>query len=436
MSKVINKRLLNAVLLLYHHPLRLGAPTVMEYVNAFGEHSRFPILAINTELGLPAFLRNYRFKCILMHYSIFGTWPYEFNEQFYEYLTDSRESYKVAIFQDEYRYCQPRFHFINKYNIDCVYTCLAEKDIADFYGKYTRASRVISVLTGYVSEKMLALAHRFALPDEQRRIDIGYRGRPLPFYMGKGAQEKVQIAEGFLARAASLDLNLDIKTTEADRIYGPAWYEYLANCRGVLGVESGVSFCDVEDRAKPEVEALLLANPAVTFDEVYEKVLVKYEDHIPIRTISPRHFEAAALRVCQILFEGEYGGILKPMLHYIPLKKDFSNFDEVIAAFTSPEIRNRITQTAYQDLIASGKYSYRTLVGHFDDLMLEAGLTPGEDRAIMAKLQARYTEEQKWRTILKTTGDGIRYSAFIQKRIKPLVRPIMIKAGIIRPEAK
>ena len=54
---------------------------------------------------------------------------------------------------------------------------------------------------------------------------------------------------------------------------------------------------------------------------------------IPYRTISPRNFEAAAFRVCQILYEGHYSGVMEPMRHYIPLRKDFSNFDEVVERF-------------------------------------------------------------------------------------------------------
>ena len=64
-------------------------------------------------------------------------------------------------------------------------------------------------------------------------------------------------------------------------------------------------------------------------EEAYELLLYQYEDNIPYRTISPRHFEASALRLCQILLEGKYSGVMRPMVHYIPLKKDFSNFDEV-----------------------------------------------------------------------------------------------------------
>ena len=62
--------------------------------------------------------------------------------------------------------------------------------------------------------------------------------------------------------------------------------------------------------------------------------LGRWDDNFSYRTISPRHFEAAAFRICQVMFEGEYSDVLRPMVHYVPLKKDFSNFDQVVELIT------------------------------------------------------------------------------------------------------
>jgi hypothetical protein len=281
---------------------------------------------------------------------------------------------------------------------------------------------------------MVEAAEKFTRPDSQRPIDISYRGRPLPFYLGKGALEKMEIAEGFLARANGYGLNLDIKTGEEDRIYGIGWYEFLSKSKGVLGVESGVSFCDIEDQARPAIEDLLRKNPTVSFDEVFEKVLLPWEGNIPIRTISPRHFEAAILRVCQILYEGEYAGILKPMEHYIPLKKDFSNFDEVIRLFLTPEFRTRITENTYRDLIASGQYTYKKFVNKTDQILEENGFIESEPPDSIAAIRKNFGIEEKRRLMLKVIEHRLRYSKFFQKIVKPLLRPILIKVGIFHPE--
>ena len=62
-----------------------------------------------------------------------------------------------------------------------------------------------------------------------------------------------------------------------------------------------------------------------------------------------------------VLFPGEYAGILEPWKHYIPLAKDFSNFAEVAAKIKDDDYLQAVVDRNYNDLIASGKYSYQTL---------------------------------------------------------------------------
>ncbi|MCC6146926.1 MAG: hypothetical protein IT308_05100 [Anaerolineaceae bacterium] len=366
-------RNINGILLLYHHYLKANAPTIMEYVNAFPRHTRFPIWTLNTELGFPKELENLRFSAVIFHYALFGMWPYKFNRKFENYIARDQSSFKVAIFQDEYHYCQPRFKFVNTSGIDLIYSCYDPKYYDQIYYKYTQVPKVVPALTGYVSEEMIDLGQRLTVPFEQRSIDISYRGRDLPFHMGRGSQEKTEIARGFLARSQNLDLKLDIQIGEDNRIYGENWYRFLANSKAVLGVESGVSLSDFEDVIRLPVEEAVRKNPNLTFEEVYEKYLKPLDEKIPVRTISPRHFEAAALRVCQVLFEGEYAGVLQPMRHYIPLKKDFSNFDQVITLLKDQDFCHQMVETAYKELIASGRYSFKQFIKEFDDRLLESG---------------------------------------------------------------
>jgi len=366
----------NGILLLYHHLLTPNASTIMENVEALGRHSRFPVWALNTELGFPRALEKLHFSIIVLHYSLFGYTPYHLNGQFLRYLEASRGSYKIAFFQDEYRYCRQRFDFINRYHLDCLYTLLEPQFFPEIYGKYTEVKKLVSHLPGYVSQDLLRLGTKLTKPDKDRSRDVGYRARQLDFFMGRGAQEKTEIGREFLRRAQGMNLRLDIAMDEQSRIYGPAWYEFLADCRGVLGVEAGVSIFDVEDKVRLACEEYLQEHPAADFAEVSTRLLGPWEDNIHYRTISPRHFEAAALRVCQILFEGEYSGIMQPMVHYLPLKKDFSNFAEILSMFQDNALRRKITENAYTDLIASGRYSYESFMAGFDQDLSALGFQP------------------------------------------------------------
>jgi hypothetical protein len=223
---------------------------------------------------------------------------------------------------------------------------------------------------------MVETARKFFVPDERRTIDVGYRGRNLEYYMGKGAQEKYEIGVKFKEKAAGLGLKLDIEGEESKRVYGDKWFQFTANCRAVLGVEAGVSLFDVEDVIYDGYQRVIAENPNISFEEMSKKLDFKdWEDRIYYRTISPRHFEAAAFRVCQILFEGKYSGILEPMVHYIPLKKDFSNFDEVIRIYRDSHWRRKLTDNAYNDLIASRRYTYEGFIqNNFDSVLSKVGL--------------------------------------------------------------
>jgi hypothetical protein len=295
--------------------------------------------------------------------------------------------------------------------IDCIYTLLEPPYFKDVYQKYTKVPRIVYTLPGYIGDDLLEIAGRRARPFQERGIDVGYRARRLPFYMGEGAQEKHKIGVEFRERAGSVGLRMDIETEEQKRIYGSKWYDFLANCRGVLGVEAGVSVFDVQDEARNECERRILEKPNIRFEEVWEQVLKKWEGKIPYRTISPRHFEAAAFRVVQILFEGRYSEIMRPMIHYIPLKKDFSNFDEVIRMFREEALCHELVENGYRDLVASGQYSYRRFIEGFDTEMRELGVDPGKMAGRVQTVDA-LLNRGKWYRHLRANLLSLRHYSF------------------------
>ena len=366
-------REVNGILVLYHF-IPPYAETVLEHALSFERFSTFPVWSLNTSEGFPRALDDYRFKAVLLHYSLFGSDEYQLNEAFLDYLRRSRDSLRVGFFQDEYHYTAQRFAFIDDYRLDWVYTLLQPADAAEIYRARTHGPRLFSTIPGFVGDDLLRHASRFAVPQSERQIDIGYRARTLPFYMGRGAQEKSEIGRRFAELATGQGLRLDIATDEASRLYGDAWYRFLGSCRAVLGVEAGVSIFDIEGEARQTTDELLDREPDLTFEEVSERVLERWEDNVFYRTVSPRHFEAAAFDTCQILFEGSYSGVLEAGTHYIPLRKDFTNLDEVIRAFRDPETRSRIVTAARRDLIDSGRFSYATFVRGIDDEVVSEGV--------------------------------------------------------------
>ena len=74
-----------------------------------------------------------------------------------------------------------------------------------------------NVLTGYVDESLLGLS----VPDPATRpIDIGYRARKLPAWLGELAQEKWNIGRRVAEDAPRFGLTIDFAHREEERLYG------------------------------------------------------------------------------------------------------------------------------------------------------------------------------------------------------------------------
>ena len=116
----------------------------------------------------------------------------------------------------------------------------------------------------------------------------------------------------------------------------------------------------------------LAEHPDASFEEVEANCFPGADGGLRYFAISPRHLEACATRTAQVLIEGSYNGILRPGEHYIELRRDFSNLDEVLDLIESDAERARLTEAAYRDVVASGAYTYERLVREVEAVALQA----------------------------------------------------------------
>jgi hypothetical protein len=401
-----SKKEIPGILLIYHCPIVKTPYLIQEHIDAFKGCSQFEVRTINTVFGFPDGLEDFEFQVIILSYTLFAWKPFFIDKGFRDYIEHS-SAFKVAFFQDEYRFWPERSEFINSCKIDLVYTNLEPPYFAETYGKLTSAKQIKYYLSGYVSSRLIEDGLSLFKPDSDRPVDIGYRGRQSYHYMGKGAKEKTIIGDQFKERAANLGLVLDIESDEDRRIYGYDWLAFLANCRAVLGVEAGVTIFDLNNEMMPRYESIIAKNPDISFDEISKLLLHEYEGKsIYNRMISPRIFEAASVCACQILFEGRYSGVLVPNVHYIPLKKDFSNFDDVIRQFRDPGVRQMLSANAYRDLIKSGVYSYENFINEFDHALLEAGVVQQMDVPGNVEAVTLLIYEHSYRKLLEIAESG------------------------------
>jgi hypothetical protein len=290
----------------------------------------------------------------------------------------------------------PQDQFVNIATVACFLAEIGVTDVLDLAGPadwpriYPELNpqhvRFRRILTGYVDESRIDRLPRIAR--SPRPIDIGYRAWRNPYWLGEHGTHKVRIAEAVAPAARARGLNVDISTPAAtDFLIGDRWFEFLLRCRAVLGVEGGASVCDRDGSIMCRVEAYVAAHPKAGFEEVREQCFPAADHAVNLACLSPRHFEACLTRTCQILLEGEYNGVFKPWLHYIPIKRDYSNLAEALDALADDALVERIVERAYEDIVASGRYSYRMFVRDIETTLIERAVrAPRRGSRLLARL--------------------------------------------------
>jgi len=112
--------------------------------------------------------------------------------------------------------------------------------------------------------------------------------------------------------------------------------------------------------------------PQPSDSEIYEEYIKDKEIDGIMNQISPRVFETIAAKTVLVLFEGNYSDVIKAGEHYIPLKKDGSNLEEVLQLLQDDAYIDAMAERAYRDIITSGKYSYKNFIELVDKEIAKA----------------------------------------------------------------
>ncbi|MEQ8925884.1 MAG: hypothetical protein RLO81_08730, partial [Fulvivirga sp.] len=306
------------------------------------------------------------YHAIVIHYSI-NTPAFLHDHNSLSTKIRNYPGVKILFIQDEYRCVNDTVSCMEYLKIDLMYTVINPEIVDKLYNhKAIKNVKKKVTLTGFVPEGLEGIR----VPDyESRNIDVGYRARKVPYWLGSFAQEKWIIAERFKKEAQKYNLSCDIDTNEHKRLYGKKWYNFIASCKAMLGTESGASIIDYSGLLQQKIEKLQLHNPDLEYNQIKDEYFSTDGDII-IHVISPRCFEAASLKTLMVLYPGTYSGILEPWKHYLPLKRDHSNVDEVIAVIKNPDKASEIIDNAYEDIATNSKYSYRSMVSDLDKEIL------------------------------------------------------------------
>ena len=357
-----------------------AANTSRDHIRSFAEYSRHDIYYFD-----PVYLKGNRSLCfdefdvVVIHYSIALVFDGYLHDSFREQLRIYR-GLKIVFIQDDYRLINKMCAALRYLGIHILFTLYSPQRISQVWtAERLPAVQVRTTLAGYVPNYLRSAA---IAPLASRPIDVGYRGRELPFWLGELGQEKTWIAQRFQQYAPDVGLVYDVSFREEDRIYGDNWPVFISSCKTMLGTESGASISDFDGEVQSMTIQFLIDNPGASFHEVQSAILKPYEDNARNNVISPRHFECVALGTVLVLFPGEYSGILQPWRHYIPLEKDFSNFAKVVELIRDLEFLEHLARCSYDDLISSDAYSYRSFIGEFDDLIDANAWRHGRDTKV------------------------------------------------------
>lgn len=347
-----------------------NADVVRDHIQAFFCHSRFTLTLLNScrERAFHDPLSN--FDVVVIHYSIFilSDWhlPPAMAQEIREFT-----GLKAQIIQDEYRQVNAMAERMAWLGIQVIFTVLQPDAVASGYPQACLADVIkhsVNV-TGFPPRQLLDYPRRALTA---RPNDIVYRGRDLPFALGRLGQEKKQIAVGTLQRAASHNLTVDIAWSEEARIYGNGWYDFIASGRATLATESGSSVWDFTGAIDRDIKAYCAEHPTADFEEIYARFLADQDGKITYRAPSPRLFEALCLGTALVLFPSHYSGIFIPDRHYIPLQPDFSNFNDVVAQLRDIPHLERMIARGLDEIIANDKYGEAAYVAEFDTVIATA----------------------------------------------------------------
>lgn len=242
-----------------------------------------------------------------------------------------------------------------------------------------------------------AFRPRAALDD--RPIDIGTRlSRYLPHL---GDDDRIRLTNTFKTLGDQGRLRVDISETRLDRA---GWAQFLNRCRGTIATESGSWFLEKDDATveairkyirqnsgrgllisndsrlrklghklpspvRSAIKHLLRSGPVrheaavnekISFDDIQQRFFSgRKPAPVYCKCISSRHFDAIGTKTCQIMFPGRFNDILEANCHYIAVRNDFGDLDEVLRQFSDFSVRKRIVEEAYGHVTSSHTYAHR-----------------------------------------------------------------------------
>jgi hypothetical protein len=196
------------------------ANTVLDHIDAFRRFSRHEVRTFNPKMMKSSVALDLdEFDVVVVHYSVILSDPIYISPHFVDRLRRFR-GLKVQFIQDDYRWVDRATAAAREIGLNVLFTVAPEPAAGRLYDARLPGVRRVQTLTGYVPDNLRNLRLK---PLSERTIDVGYRARDLPYWLGRLSREKAWIGQRFLELAPRYGLHCDIAWREHDRIYGDQW---------------------------------------------------------------------------------------------------------------------------------------------------------------------------------------------------------------------
>lgn len=363
------------ILVLYTRYSKIDRQTFTDSLRSFERYApehHFVYLNVETGKEIKHGMQYVPYDAIIMHYTFLAKrqnrppWP-----DFYAEVLpriQNLQGIKVLIPQDEYYFTQSLRDMIRDFDVDLVFTNSDGHNRDILYPREEVGDKVQfeRIFTGYIDEKTLFRINKLQKKISERYIGLGYRGMKLPYYFGSHGQLKHEVALRFDEKTKKLPhIHADLGMTgvrDNTVLYGDDWLKFLLYSRCTLACLGGSSLLILDD-SQLNIFDYCTKHPNATFLETAEAVFPGEDGHINMQLLSPKMFEAAMTKSCLVMVEGDYYGVFEPNIHYIEVKRDFSNIDDVIEKIQNHSFCQKIAQQCYDDIVApknpSNPYTYR-----------------------------------------------------------------------------
>lgn len=341
--------------------------TVFDHIYSFKRYQKeHTCFYYNVTGPLPRYLCSLPFDGILFHYSLLS---YHWSDTLWAKISTWLQGIKgsggvrVALPQDEYVHSVNLSTFFKEFSIETVFSCATAPDYYTLYPpEQSGLKHYKTVLTGYVDERTLKRIEQLREQGIVRDIDVGYRARDLPYWLGRHAQLKKRIEEELQPYSQDPSWVVDASTDPKDVFYGDDWLRFLLRCRTSPACLGGASLHDPRGEVRDKVDRYVEAHPQATFEEVEEACFAGQDGSLSLFALSPRHFECVMTRTCLLLVEGDYLGIFEGGRNCLMIRKDFSNLHQVMEQVRDVELCAALAEQAYLDVVASQQYTYGRFV--------------------------------------------------------------------------